>query len=222
MLGTNGLGGKSTPCFYLEASRAVMLTDLHGPLCMITKHQSGGMFHLLGKRSTPHMHIATKPQVNFSTSGGQQKPFDEDDELSAEMVEVSSLGWMDGWMDGSRCPGTCRHFGNKNNDVRRHRHSVLDDKKGSRDNVKSVQRIEQRMESNTTPQCRTFERGGRARMREIGGEDLFTTVFDTGKIYLTAATQSWPDFSQASLRVFTSTPTYQVNFELPFALIKMD
>ena len=81
--------------FYLEASRAVMSATLRGPLCMMTDYQSGGLFHLHGKRSSPHMHIATKPHMIYSIPGGQEKSIDNIDDLSAEAADV----WVGGWMD---------------------------------------------------------------------------------------------------------------------------
>ena len=49
------------------------------------------------------MHIATKPHMIFSRPGGQVKSIDEDDDLSAEAIDV----WVGGWMDGMYVSKIC-------------------------------------------------------------------------------------------------------------------
>ena len=95
--------------FDLEASRAIMLASERGPLCMITEHTNQEDYSICtGKRSTPRMHIATKPQVIINTPSGSKS-------LLMKMMTCLPSRWMDGWMgDGAIFLATI------GNDVRRH------------------------------------------------------------------------------------------------------
>ena len=64
------------------------------------------------KECTPHMHIATKPQVIFNTPGGSKS-------LLMKMMTCLPRQSMDGWMDVRYVWGDVQHY-SKNNDVRGH------------------------------------------------------------------------------------------------------